>query len=181
MSNLLASLDHTGRRIVLGHTLNTLWHIITHTHKNSHVLSKFTILCWPHSQPSWAACGLWTSLDTNTHGLKPHSSFIEPNVCTFCQTLCGFRRYYSESPQPQTKAILWPLYPIITREADVTIQLLEPMWLFSSEVMVVGPWVMYQGCHRWNDNRNFDRIMKAEVWLEWFQGRREKTIWGPRV
>ena len=30
VSNLLASLEHTGRRrVVLGHTLNTLWHIIT--------------------------------------------------------------------------------------------------------------------------------------------------------
>ena len=45
VSNLLASLGHTGRRrVVLGHTLNTLQHIIT---KKSHnVLSKFTILCW---------------------------------------------------------------------------------------------------------------------------------------
>ena len=39
----LASLGHTGRRrVVLGHTLNTLQHIIT---KKSHnILSKFTIL-----------------------------------------------------------------------------------------------------------------------------------------
>ena len=45
LSNLLASLGHTGRRrVVLRHTLNTLWHIIT---KKSHnVLSKFTMLCW---------------------------------------------------------------------------------------------------------------------------------------
>ena len=44
MSNLLASLDHTGRRrVVLGHTLNTLWHVIQ---KKSHVLSNFTVLCW---------------------------------------------------------------------------------------------------------------------------------------
>ena len=44
ISKLLVSLDHTGKRVVLGHTLNTLWHIIT---KKSHnVLSKFTILCW---------------------------------------------------------------------------------------------------------------------------------------
>ena len=35
VSNLLASLYHIGRWwIVLGHTLNTLWHVITHT-KNS--------------------------------------------------------------------------------------------------------------------------------------------------
>ena len=41
----MASLGHTGRQsVVLGHTLNTLQHIIT---KESHnVLSKFTILCW---------------------------------------------------------------------------------------------------------------------------------------
>ena len=41
----MASLGHTGRRrAVLGHTLNTLGHVIT---KKSHnVLSKFTILWW---------------------------------------------------------------------------------------------------------------------------------------
>ena len=44
VSNLLASLGHTGRNVILGHTLNTLQHIIT---KKSHnVLSKFMILCW---------------------------------------------------------------------------------------------------------------------------------------
>ena len=44
VSNLWASLGHTGRRVALGHTLNRLQHIIT---KKSHnVLSKFTILCW---------------------------------------------------------------------------------------------------------------------------------------
>ena len=45
VSNLLASLGHTGRRsIVIGHPLNTVWHVIT---KNPHnVLSKFTVLCW---------------------------------------------------------------------------------------------------------------------------------------
>ena len=45
MSDVLAFPGHTGRRrVVLGHTLNTLRHIIT---KKSHiVLSKFTILCW---------------------------------------------------------------------------------------------------------------------------------------
>ena len=45
VSNLLVSLGHTGRRrVVLGHTLDTLQHVIT---KKSHnVLRKFTILCW---------------------------------------------------------------------------------------------------------------------------------------
>ena len=45
MSNLLASLGHTGRRrIVLGHTMNTVQCVIT---KKSHtVLSKFMFLCW---------------------------------------------------------------------------------------------------------------------------------------
>ena len=40
---LWASLQHTGRRVVLGHTLNTLWHLITKTSHN--ILSKFMILC----------------------------------------------------------------------------------------------------------------------------------------
>ena len=44
VSKLLASLGHTGIRVVLGHTLNTLQHIITKTSHN--VLSKFMILCW---------------------------------------------------------------------------------------------------------------------------------------
>ena len=45
VSKLLASLGHTEwRRVVLGHTVNTLQHVIT---KNiSYVLSKFTTLCW---------------------------------------------------------------------------------------------------------------------------------------
>ena len=44
VSKLLVSLGHTGRRIVLGHTLNTLRQVIT---KKSHnVLSKFMSLCW---------------------------------------------------------------------------------------------------------------------------------------
>ena len=43
VSNLLASLGHTGRkRVVLGHTLNPLQQVIT---KKFHDLSKFTILC----------------------------------------------------------------------------------------------------------------------------------------
>ena len=45
VSNLLASLGHTGRRVVLGHTLNTSQYVITHK-KSHNVLSKFTILCW---------------------------------------------------------------------------------------------------------------------------------------
>ena len=47
VSRLLASLPHTRRRrVILGHILNTLWHIITHTKKSHNGLSKFTILCW---------------------------------------------------------------------------------------------------------------------------------------
>ena len=42
-SNLLASLGHTGR-VVLGYTLNALWHVVTKRSYN--VLCKFTILCW---------------------------------------------------------------------------------------------------------------------------------------
>ena len=47
VSNLLASLRHNGRRVVLGHTLYTLQHVIT---KKSHnILSKFMICVGPHS------------------------------------------------------------------------------------------------------------------------------------
>ena len=63
MSNLLASLGHTGRRrVVLGHTLNTLQHIIIKISHN--VLSKFMILCWAsftailcHIQPEGCRLG----------------------------------------------------------------------------------------------------------------------------
>ena len=41
----MASLGHTGRRVVLGHTLNTLSHKIT-KQKSHNVLSKIVILCW---------------------------------------------------------------------------------------------------------------------------------------
>ena len=45
VSELLASPGHTGRiRVVLGHTLNTLQHIIAEKFHN--VFNKFTILCW---------------------------------------------------------------------------------------------------------------------------------------
>ena len=40
----MVSLGHTGRRVVLGHTVNTLGHIIT---RNAHnVLRKFLMLGW---------------------------------------------------------------------------------------------------------------------------------------
>ena len=43
--HLLASLGYPGRRrVVLGHTLNTLGHKITKQRHN--VLSKFMVLCW---------------------------------------------------------------------------------------------------------------------------------------
>ena len=51
VSNILASLGHTGRTIVLGHTLNTLWHIIKR--KSHNLLSKFTVLCWTSFIATW--------------------------------------------------------------------------------------------------------------------------------
>ena len=46
MPNLLASVGHTVRiRVVFGHKLNILQHIITHK-KSHNVLSKFMTLCW---------------------------------------------------------------------------------------------------------------------------------------
>ena len=42
--HLSVSLGHTGRRVVLGHTLNTLQCVITR--KSHNILSKFMILCW---------------------------------------------------------------------------------------------------------------------------------------
>ena len=45
VSNLLASLGHAGRRrVVLGHTVNALQHVISK--KSYNILSKFTTLCW---------------------------------------------------------------------------------------------------------------------------------------
>ena len=46
VSNLLASLGHTGRRVVLGHTLNTQTLMKTDEQKKKRALSKFAILCW---------------------------------------------------------------------------------------------------------------------------------------
>ena len=40
----MVSLGHTGRRVVVGHILNTLQHVISE--KSHNVLSKFMILCW---------------------------------------------------------------------------------------------------------------------------------------
>ena len=62
----MASLRHTGRRVVLGHTLNTLQHVITKK-KSHNVLSKFTIFCWAVFAGvlgrMWTAgCGLITLL-----------------------------------------------------------------------------------------------------------------------
>ena len=48
VSNLLASLGHTGRRVVLGHTLNMLQYV-SKKKRISNVLNKFTILCGTHS------------------------------------------------------------------------------------------------------------------------------------
>ena len=43
----MASLGHTGRRVVLGHPLNTQTLMKTdEQHNNRKVLSKLTILCW---------------------------------------------------------------------------------------------------------------------------------------
>ena len=44
VSNLSVSLGLTGRRVVLGHTLNI--QTLTKTDEQKKVLSKFTILCW---------------------------------------------------------------------------------------------------------------------------------------
>ena len=68
VSNILASLGHTGRRVVLGHTLNTQTLTKTDEQNNKKVLNKFTILCWAtfiailgHLQPTGWAMG-WTPL-----------------------------------------------------------------------------------------------------------------------
>ena len=42
----MASLGHTGRRVVLGYTLNTQTLIKADEDKTNKALSKFTILCW---------------------------------------------------------------------------------------------------------------------------------------
>ena len=63
--DILASLGHTGRSVVLGYTLNTLQHEIT---KKSHdVLRKFTILCWATFTAILVACGLWLAGWTPLH------------------------------------------------------------------------------------------------------------------
>ena len=69
VSNLLESLGHTGRRIlVLDHTLKILWHVITKKFHN--VLSKFTILCWV------AFTAILGCVQAAGHRLDPPESFI---------------------------------------------------------------------------------------------------------
>ena len=59
VSNLSVSLDHPRRgRVVLGHTLNTLRHIIT---KYNVIFLNLQFCVGPHSQPSWDACGPWAA------------------------------------------------------------------------------------------------------------------------
>ena len=79
-SHLWVSLGHTGRRrVVLGHTANTLRHIITK--RSHHVLSTFTISCGAESQPPWATCGLramgWTPWKAFLR-LRERGSMCEP-------------------------------------------------------------------------------------------------------
>ena len=72
VSNLLASLGCTGRRVVLGHTSNTLWHVVTKISCN--VLSKFMILCWATFIASWSTCSPqatgWTPLQGKSNQLR---------------------------------------------------------------------------------------------------------------
>ena len=57
VSKLLASLGHTGRRVVLGHTLNTQTLMKTDEQKKRFQVNlRFCV--GPHSWPSWAVCGL---------------------------------------------------------------------------------------------------------------------------
>ena len=46
VSNLLASLGHTGRRVALGHTLNMQTLTKTDEQKKKKVLNEVMILCW---------------------------------------------------------------------------------------------------------------------------------------
>ena len=58
VSSILASLGHTGRRVFLGHTLNTQTLMKTDEQKQRG-LSKLTILCWA-AFTSFLGCGLDT-------------------------------------------------------------------------------------------------------------------------
>ena len=85
VSELSASLCHTGRRRgVLGHTLNTLRHVVT---KKSHnVLSKFTILCWVTLiailSRKWPA-----GRRLDTPAWHPVTALLSPPSCTLLYVL----------------------------------------------------------------------------------------------
>ena len=65
---------HTGRRVVLGHTLNT--QTLTKTNKQKKVLSEFTILCW---SAVIATLGPWSpGVDT---GIPFLGSLSRPRLC----------------------------------------------------------------------------------------------------
>ena len=85
VDNLWASLRHPGRRgVVLGHTLNTLWHVTTK--KTQSVLSKFMILCWAPFAATLAAWGLQVG--------HPCEALIQPFILTFPVLPCSFHTFH---------------------------------------------------------------------------------------
>ena len=108
VSKPLVSLRHTGRRrVVLGYTWNTLWHVITK--KSYNVLSTLMILCW--ATLTAILGGMWPAgrrLDTPdwiplprrlfpryTHGhlqvfISPPSSFCSNVIWCKIASICPY-------------------------------------------------------------------------------------------
>ena len=104
VSHPLASLCHTGRRrSVLGHTLNTLQHVVT---KRSHnVVSKFMIFCWA-SFTAMMDC-MWTTgcrLDTLTDS-SAWTAPGKPKYCTHVLLFFPSERGATEQYWPQCTTV----------------------------------------------------------------------------
>ena len=106
VSKLLASLGLTGRRrVVLGHTLNILRHVIIQTNLIMFLVNlRFCV--GPHSQPSWTACSPratgWTPLWV-LRPLVPQLMRAFPNGCCPMQPWSGDEFcFFSITPFPQS-------------------------------------------------------------------------------
>ena len=100
VSNLSASLDHTGRRrVILGHTWTT--QMLMETDEQIKVLSKFMILCWAAFIAILGCmrpCGLWVGHPRKTGGtLSIASQLIMSETSLFQFASLDIFFFYSEN------------------------------------------------------------------------------------
>ena len=122
----MASLGHTGRRGVLGHTLNTLWHVITKTSHN--ILSKFMIfvLGHTHSHPGLQVRHPWyhqSQFLNASMKLPGHRDLFLFPPCINQDPLshpltwaCPPQKEPSYKPSPLCSPLLWAEHSDLVRE-----------------------------------------------------------------